>query len=973
MAYRSFFTNACGKITAMKKDSLSSLENHPVQEHKYTTCYMCACRCGVRVTLEDGKIRFVQGNPNHPVNRGVLCGKGNAAIMKQCSLAKLRAPLLRKPGTARGGGEFVEISWDEALTMLSQRLAAIRADNPNKLAFFTGRDQMQALTGLWATQFGTLNWAAHGGFCSVNMAAAGLLTHGYSFWEFGEPDWEHAKYFMLWGVAEDHSSNPIKIGLKKLKERGAKIVAINPVRTGYQAIADEWVPITPGGDGALAVAMIHVLLAERRIDEEFLIRYTNLPWLVDDDGLFVRDEAGAPLAWCLQSEAPQDARRADIAPALVGEFALPDGRRVRSAMTLAMAQYLDDSCSPEAAAAHCGIPPATIRRLARELATAAFTQPVVINTPWTDWAGRRHDSFIGRPVAMHAMRGVSAHSNGFQSCRAIHFLQALLGSMDCPGGHLAKPPYPKHPPAVPKPATRSAAGHPLSAPPLGIPRGPEDLAIDEQGQPLRIDHAFSWDAPLSAHGAMHMVIANAARKNPYPIDTLLIFMANMAWNSSMNTDGTVAMLTAQDDHGDYAIPFIAVSDAFHSEMVNYADLVLPDTTYLERYDTISLLDRPISEPHAVCDAIRAPVVEPQYNTRPWQEVLVELGGRLQLPIFTDEQGQRRYTDYRDFITRWEKEPGIGFLAGWRGAQGDEPLRGAPNAEQWQRYIDNECFFREELPPSARYFRFANRDYLAYAKRAGWITSDEPIIIELYSETLRKFQRAGEGKGERIPPQEYQRRRLREYCRPLPFYYTPLEQERVSAADYPFYAITQRPMFMYHSWDSQNAWLRQIAAENRIHINRERAESLGIGDGDWVWLISRNGRVAARTLHMDGVAADTVWTWNAIGKRAGAWGLAANANESVEGFLLNSLIGEWLPAVAGESPLSNSDPVTGQAAWYDLRVSIVKMKADEVSEHAPPLAALPQMSAPTDKPLRYIAGAAVNVRRTWRDTLLRGRL
>ena len=136
MAYRSFFTNACGKITAMKKDSLSSLENHPVQEHKYTTCYMCACRCGVRVTLEDGKIRFVQGNPNHPVNRGVLCGKGNAAIMKQCSPAKLRAPLLRKPGTARGGGEFVEISWDEALTMLSQRLAAIRADNPNKLAFF---------------------------------------------------------------------------------------------------------------------------------------------------------------------------------------------------------------------------------------------------------------------------------------------------------------------------------------------------------------------------------------------------------------------------------------------------------------------------------------------------------------------------------------------------------------------------------------------------------------------------------------------------------------------------------------------------------------------------------------------------------------------------------------------------------------------------------------------------------------------
>ena len=77
-------------------------------------------------------------------------------------------------------------------------------DRSAQLAFFTGRDQMQALTGLWAQQFGTPNWAAHGGFCSVNMAAAGLYSIGFSFWEFGAPDWDRAKYFVLWGVAEDH-------------------------------------------------------------------------------------------------------------------------------------------------------------------------------------------------------------------------------------------------------------------------------------------------------------------------------------------------------------------------------------------------------------------------------------------------------------------------------------------------------------------------------------------------------------------------------------------------------------------------------------------------------------------------------------------------------------------------------------------------------------------------------------------------
>ena len=98
-------------------------------------------------------------------------------------------------------------------------LGDIRTTDPRKLAFFTGRDQSQSLTGFWASQFGTPNYAAHGGFCSVNMAAAGLYTIGGSFWEFGEPDWEHTRYFMMFGVAEDHDSNPIKIGLGKLKTR----------------------------------------------------------------------------------------------------------------------------------------------------------------------------------------------------------------------------------------------------------------------------------------------------------------------------------------------------------------------------------------------------------------------------------------------------------------------------------------------------------------------------------------------------------------------------------------------------------------------------------------------------------------------------------------------------------------------------------------------------------------------------------
>ncbi|MDH3388036.1 MAG: molybdopterin-dependent oxidoreductase, partial [Gammaproteobacteria bacterium] len=266
------------------------------REIKSTTCYMCACRCGINVTVEDGEVRFIQGNPEHPINRGVLCAKGASGIMKQYSPARLTKPLRRKTGAERGSSEFEEISWEEALTTIAERLHQVRETDPKKFALYTGRDQMQALTGLFAKQFGTPNYAAHGGFCSVNMAAGLIYTIGGSFWEFGGPDLDRSRLFVMLGTAEDHHSNPMKIALAKFKRSGGKFIAVNPVRSGYAAIADEWIPIKPGTDGALLLAIIHEIIAMGLYDREFLLRYTNSPDLVnvepdsDEFGLFLRSE-----------------------------------------------------------------------------------------------------------------------------------------------------------------------------------------------------------------------------------------------------------------------------------------------------------------------------------------------------------------------------------------------------------------------------------------------------------------------------------------------------------------------------------------------------------------------------------------------------------------------------------------------------------------------------------------------------------
>ena len=901
-------------------------------EIRKTTCYMCACRCGINVHLKDGKIRYIEGNKDHPVNQGVLCAKGSAGIMQHYAPSRLSQPLKRVG--ERGEGKFEPISWDEALEMAASWLAPIYKKDPKKLAFFTGRDQSQGLTGWWAQQFGTQNFAAHGGFCSVNMAAAGIYTMGGAFWEFGSPDWERTKLFMIFGVAEDHDSNPIKMGLSRLKERNVKTIAVNPVRTGYNAIADEWVGIKPGTDGLFVMSLIHQLIAAGRVDIDYLLRYTNAPWLVirndggPDDGLFARDKDGQPLIWDRKKGKAVSSNAKQIHPAMQGEFDLGKGVKAVPAFQLIAEKYADDSFSPETVAEKTGVSAEQIRAIADQLAHTAFEEEIVIKRKWTDMKGETHDKIIGRPVSMHAMRGISAHSNGFQTCRAIHLLQILLGSVECPGGFRFKPTYPKPSSAHPAPGKPAGAGKPLSGPPLGYLHEPEQLLVDDDGTPLRIDKAYSWEAPFSAHGLMHMVISNAFAGDPYPVDVLFMYMANMSWNSSMNSRGVMDMLTAKTETGDYVIPKIIYSDAYSSEMVAFADLILPDTTYLERHDCISLLDRPICEADAVADSIRWPVMEPDRDVKGFQSVLLAIGAKLGLPGMVDESGAPMYDDYADYIINHQRKPGIGPLAGFRGTDGTKSGRGEPNPNQIQAYIDNGGFWMEEIPEDAKFYKHANQAYQDWAVEMGFFDSPQPVTFQLWLEPLAKFQLAAKGHGD-IQPPDHLRQRIIDCFDPLPNWYAPFEGDLLAdETAYPYHAITQRPAAMYHSWGSQNAWLRQIHTSNPLYVPGPICDQLGLVDDDWVWVSSHHGRIKVQMKRTDAVNAQTMWTWNAIGKRKGAWALSTDAPESTKGFLLNHLIHELLPGSDDGLRWSNSDPITGQAAWYDLRVNIEKAQPED---------------------------------------------
>jgi len=143
--------------------------------------------------------------------------------------------------------------------------------------------------------------------------------------------------------------------------------------------------------------------------------------------------------------------------------------------------------------------------------------------------------------------------------------------------------------------------------------------------------------------------------------------------------------------------------------------------------------------------------------------------------------------------------------------------------------------------------------------------------------------------------------------------------------------------MYHSWGTQNAWLRQIHGYNPLYVSGEIWRDQGFEEGDWARVTSVHGSITVPAARMDALNGKTVWTWNAIGKRKGAWALETDAPEAKKGFLLNHIISELLPSRGDGHRWVNSDPVTGQAAWFDLKVKVEKCDPPaEVQPNFPPI-------------------------------------
>lgn len=541
-----------------------------------TYCENCFWNCGVRASVEGGRVWKVDGVADNPKSRGRLCPRGQGAVAQTYDPDRLKRPLIRQEGTQRGDGKYREASWDEALSVIASGMLAIKERYGSEaMAFFAHGSGETWFGSYLAAAFATPNV----GNPSVSLCTSPRETA--SQWTFGRPvgghepvDWDATDYIVLIGhhIGEDTHNTQLQDFSLALK-RGAKLVVVDPRFSVAASKADRWLPIKPGTDTALLLAWLNVLVEERLYDQAYVSRYT------------------------------------------VGFEQLADHVR----------RY-----TPEWAAQITQLDAGVIRTVARELAAHA---PRAVVPP------NRHTVWYG---------------NDTQRMRALYLVNALLGNYGVKGGfYLAQPPYlPAYPhEAFPlEPAAGGCSG--ASTPTESIATGYRDS----------VDHGTFFAKTTAVQELIPAMISG----EPYRIAGLIAYGTNL-FQSIPDVARTKAALRKLD-------LYVAI-DVLPMDHVMWADVVLPEATYLERYDDLLAVAHktPFIE-------LRQPAVEPLFDSKPGWWIARELGMRLGLERYFDWPDVESYLDKRlkSIGSSLEKAKQAGTLV----------QRGRPYLTDWeQRNLD----------------------------------------------------------------------------------------------------------------------------------------------------------------------------------------------------------------------------------------------------------------------------------------------
>ncbi|GAB4334375.1 MAG: sulfur reductase subunit SreA [Dehalococcoidia bacterium] len=557
-----------------------ALVAEPTETWVPSTCWIGKQDCGVLARKFGNRVTKLEGNGGHPRNAGTLCPKGVAQISALYDPFRVLHPLIR---TNEKGvpGTFREATWEEAIAIVAEKVNAAREKDPKLVAWQKGRSKSSALYDTALVRAIGAEKLHHGAFCSD----AGYRACEYTIGAHGvlNPDYRFCKLALHWGY------NLTGGGGNKLcwityprqyleaREQGMRVISIDPRRHGIGPHTDEWVPIRPGTDLALALALIHELIELGTIDTAYLLAHTNAPFLVDDAGRFVRDGDDKPLIWDTASTSAKPFDAPGTTPALEGTYQVR-GRTAKTAFELLKEHVA--GYTAEWAAPITDVSAGTIRDIARQIAENANIGSTIvvdgIEVPY-------------RPVGIHAYH-MAQQEMGFQTVRAMCLLMLLIGAVGAAGGQLSDTSWKVH---------------------ANFEKF-EDLKVNDP--PYNIWLSGSKWFPINSNNSavVSLVLQDPEQWEVEKLpEVMIVHMAN-----------PVLAFGSQKDiiEGFQKIPFVVVIDPWLSATADLlADVVLPAAT-LEKYE--GPLDA--GDGYTEAAALRMPVVEPPGEARGEVDIYLDL-------------------------------------------------------------------------------------------------------------------------------------------------------------------------------------------------------------------------------------------------------------------------------------------------------------------------------------------------------------
>lgn len=555
-------------------------------------CALCVSRCGSIAVIENGRFIALEPDPSHPTGKA-LCAKGRAAPELVYHPDRLLHPLKRtRPKDAPDPG-WQRISWDEALDLTAARLRQIAQEHgPESVVFSLASPSTSASDDsvVWINRlmnaFGSPNLCASWELCAWGRYQATWYTFGASVPGVYMPDLENAGCILFWGYNPNLARLTHATATVEALKRGARLIVVDPRRTGVAKKADIWLQVRPGSDAALALGIAQVMLARGWYDREFIRDWTNGPLLVRaDNGRLLTHSDLSPQGSAQQYVAWSETRGRPIPydpaagsyegdnpePALFGAFTLETQQgQVVCQPAFALMAGLCRHYPPERVEAICGIEREKVEEAARML-----------------WEAR--------PVAYYAWSGVEMQTNATQIARAIAQLCVLTGSFDAPGGNVLFP-------AVP---AANVAGAEL------LPASQRARAL---GLPERPLGPSSWQLITSEE-----LYRGVLDQQPYGVHGLVGFGANLLLSHADSRRGRQAL---------QALDFYVHADLFMNPTAELADVVLPVASAFEREALRIGFEGSLAAQSQV--QLRQRVVEPRGETRSDIEIVFDLARRLGL-------------------------------------------------------------------------------------------------------------------------------------------------------------------------------------------------------------------------------------------------------------------------------------------------------------------------------------------------------